>query len=138
VQIGNVALPPKNEMKCLGTHLDRRLTLAKHIKTKRNKLKLKAKMCTSYSCEDQHSQQKANSSYIKQYLNPSGLMAFSYGGQPQVLTSKSFSASYPRLYSECTLVYEQPQDPSRPTNEHSAQRNKNVESQTLQQFRKEH
>jgi hypothetical protein len=33
--MGNVDLPQKNEVKYLGMHLDRRLTWAKHIKTKR-------------------------------------------------------------------------------------------------------
>jgi hypothetical protein len=36
VQMGNVALPQKNEVKYLGVHLDRRLTWAKHIKTTEN------------------------------------------------------------------------------------------------------
>jgi hypothetical protein len=34
VQMGTVALRQKNEVKILGMHLDRRLTWAKHIKTK--------------------------------------------------------------------------------------------------------
>jgi hypothetical protein len=41
--MGNVELPQKNEVKCLGMHLDRRLTWAKHIKSKRKQLNLKAK-----------------------------------------------------------------------------------------------
>jgi hypothetical protein len=35
--------PPQKELKHLGTHLDRRLTWAKYIKTKRKQLNLKAK-----------------------------------------------------------------------------------------------
>jgi hypothetical protein len=35
MQMGNVDLPQKDEVKYLGMHLDRRLTWAKHIKTKR-------------------------------------------------------------------------------------------------------
>jgi hypothetical protein len=41
--MGNVYLPQKNEVKYLGMHLDRRLTWAKHIRTKRKQLNLKAK-----------------------------------------------------------------------------------------------
>jgi hypothetical protein len=41
--MGNVDLPQKNEVKYLGMHLDRRLTWAKHIKTKRKHLNIKAK-----------------------------------------------------------------------------------------------
>jgi hypothetical protein len=43
VQMGNVDPPQKNEVKYLVMHLDRRLTWAKHIKTKRKQLNLKAK-----------------------------------------------------------------------------------------------
>jgi hypothetical protein len=43
VQMGNVDLPQKNEVKYLGMHLDGRLTWAKHIKTERKQLNLKAK-----------------------------------------------------------------------------------------------
>jgi hypothetical protein len=41
--MGNVVLPQKNKVKYLGMHPDRRLTWAKHIKTKRKQLNLKAK-----------------------------------------------------------------------------------------------
>jgi hypothetical protein len=41
--MGNVALPQKKEVKYLGMHLDRRLTWAKRIKSKRKQLNLKAK-----------------------------------------------------------------------------------------------
>jgi hypothetical protein len=43
VAMGNVDLPQKNEVKCLGMHLNRRLTWAKHIKTKRKQFNVKAK-----------------------------------------------------------------------------------------------
>jgi hypothetical protein len=43
VQMGNVDLPQKNEVKYLGMHLDRRLTWTKHIKTKLKQLNLRAK-----------------------------------------------------------------------------------------------
>lgn len=43
VQMDNVALPQKRERKYLDMLLDRRLTWAKHIKIKRNRLNLKAK-----------------------------------------------------------------------------------------------
>jgi hypothetical protein len=43
VQIGSVDLPQKNEVKYLAMHLVRRLTWAKHIKTKRKQLNLEAK-----------------------------------------------------------------------------------------------
>jgi hypothetical protein len=41
--MGNVDPPQKNEVKYLGMYLDRRVTWAKHIKTKRKQLNLKAK-----------------------------------------------------------------------------------------------
>jgi hypothetical protein len=41
--VGSVDLPRKNEVKYLGMHLDRRLILAKHIKSKRKQLNLKTK-----------------------------------------------------------------------------------------------
>jgi hypothetical protein len=41
--MGNVDLPQKNEVKYLGVHHDRRLTWAKHIKSKRKQLNLKVK-----------------------------------------------------------------------------------------------
>jgi hypothetical protein len=43
VQMGNVDLPQKSEVKYLGMHLNRRRTWAKHIKTKRKQLNIKAK-----------------------------------------------------------------------------------------------
>jgi hypothetical protein len=43
MQMGSVDLPQKNEVKYLGMHLDRRLTWAKHIKTRRKQLNLKEK-----------------------------------------------------------------------------------------------
>lgn len=43
VQMCNVALLQRTEVKFLSMHVDRRLTWTKHIKTKRNQLSLKAK-----------------------------------------------------------------------------------------------
>jgi hypothetical protein len=43
VQVGNVDLHQKNEVKYLKMPLDRRLTWAKHIKTKRKQPNKKAK-----------------------------------------------------------------------------------------------
>jgi metal-sulfur cluster biosynthetic enzyme len=43
VQMGNVDLLQKNEVKYLGMHLDRRLKWAKHIKSERKQISLKAK-----------------------------------------------------------------------------------------------
>jgi hypothetical protein len=43
VQMGNVDLPQKNEVKYLCMHLNSRLTWAKHIKSKRKQFNLKAK-----------------------------------------------------------------------------------------------
>jgi hypothetical protein len=43
VQLDNVDLPQKNKVKYPGMHLNRRLTLVKHIETKRKQLNLKAK-----------------------------------------------------------------------------------------------
>jgi hypothetical protein len=56
VQMGNVDLSQKNKMKYLGMHLDRRLTWAKHIKTKIKQLNLKAKQIRWLLEEDQHYQ----------------------------------------------------------------------------------
>jgi hypothetical protein len=97
VQMGDVALPQKNDVKYLGVHLDRRLTWARHIKAKRNQLNLKVKKCTGYSERDQHYQLKVNCYYTKQFSNPSVLTAFSYGGQPLIPTLKYPSASNRRL-----------------------------------------
>jgi hypothetical protein len=41
VQMNNVALPQVKEVKCLGMHLDRRLTWTKRVKMKRKQLNLK-------------------------------------------------------------------------------------------------
>jgi hypothetical protein len=41
--MGNAALPQNKEVNHLDMHLDRSVTWAKHIKTKRNHLNLKAK-----------------------------------------------------------------------------------------------
>jgi hypothetical protein len=41
--MGNADLPQKNEVKYLGMHLDRKLTWAKRVKSKRKQLNLKAK-----------------------------------------------------------------------------------------------
>jgi hypothetical protein len=41
--MGNIGLPHGNKVKYLGMHLDRRLTWAKHIKSKRKQLNLKVK-----------------------------------------------------------------------------------------------
>jgi hypothetical protein len=49
VQMGNVALKIKPEVKYLGMPLHRRLTWAKHIKAKRKQLNIKVKNCTGYS-----------------------------------------------------------------------------------------
>jgi hypothetical protein len=43
VQLVSAGLPQKNEMKYLGMYPDRRVTWAKHIKTKRKQLNLKTK-----------------------------------------------------------------------------------------------
>jgi hypothetical protein len=56
VQMGSVDLSQKNKMQCLGMHLDRRLTWAKHIKTKIKQLNLKAKQMRWLLEEDQHYQ----------------------------------------------------------------------------------
>jgi hypothetical protein len=63
--MSDVDLPQKNEVKCLGMHLHRRLTWAKHIKTKKKDLNQKRSKCIGYSVDDQHYQQKANSSFTK-------------------------------------------------------------------------
>jgi hypothetical protein len=76
-------------------HLDRRLKWEKHIKktvqpkSETNVLATRKKI--------KHYQEKANSSYTKQYSNPYGPMEFSYGGQPPISTSKSSSAFNQRL-----------------------------------------
>jgi hypothetical protein len=91
-------------------HLDRGLTWAKHIKTKRKQLNLKAKKCTGY-WEDQHYQQNANSSYTKQYSNPYGPMEFSYGRQPPIPTWKSSSSFNARSILNAPCYINDHQDP---------------------------
>jgi hypothetical protein len=57
MQMGDVHLPHETEEKYLGMHLDRRMTWAKHIKTKRKQLNQKAKQMHWLLEEDQHYQQ---------------------------------------------------------------------------------
>jgi hypothetical protein len=65
--MGSVDLPQKNEVKYLGMHLDRRLTWAKHIKTKRKQLNLKAKQMHWLLGRRSTLSVKANFSYTEQY-----------------------------------------------------------------------
>jgi hypothetical protein len=80
-------------VKYLAMHLDRRLTWAKHIKTKRKQLNLKAKQMHWLLGR---STLLIDSKFLlyKAVLQP---MEFSYGGQPPIPTSKSSSAFHPRL-----------------------------------------
>jgi hypothetical protein len=97
VQMGNVDLPQKNEVKYLGMHLDRGLTRVKHINSKRKQLNIKAKEMNWLLGRRSIPSIESNSSCAKQYSNPHGPMEFSYGGQPSIPTLESSSTFNPRL-----------------------------------------
>jgi hypothetical protein len=66
VQMGNVAIPQKNEVKYLGMHLDKRLTWENHIKFKRKYLNLKTKQM-NWLLGKSTLLMEGKSSYTKQY-----------------------------------------------------------------------
>jgi hypothetical protein len=90
-KMGNIDLPQKNEMIYLVMHLDRRLTLAKHIKTKENSSTKKQKPTWLLG----RSTLSIESKFF--LYEPYGPMEFSYWRQPPITTSKSAGAFKPRL-----------------------------------------
>jgi hypothetical protein len=95
--MGNVALPQKYEVKYLGMHLDRRLTWAKHIKSERNQLNLKAKQM--HWLIGRRSTLSTGSKLLlyKAVLEPIWTYGVQLWGQPPIPTSKTSSAFNLRL-----------------------------------------
>jgi hypothetical protein len=94
--MGNVDLARKNEVKYLGKHLDRRPTWAKHIKTRRKQLNLKAKQIHRLLRRSTLSTESKLLLY-KAVLIPIWTYGIQLWGQPPIPTSKSSSAYNPRL-----------------------------------------
>jgi hypothetical protein len=96
VQMGNVDLPQRNEVKYLSMRLDRRLTWAEHIKktaqskSETNALPTPKKINTV--------NRKQTPPIQRSTQNPSARMAFSYGRQTRIPTSKSSSAFNQRFF----------------------------------------
>jgi hypothetical protein len=74
-------------------HLDRRLTWAKHIKSKRKQLNLKAKQMHWLLRRRSTLSTESKLLLYKAVLKP----IWTYGGQPSIPTLKSSSAFNPRL-----------------------------------------
>jgi hypothetical protein len=130
VQMGNVDLLQKNEMKYL--RISREDWHRQSIPNrKENSSTKKRNKWTLYSEEDNTIKRKQTPP-----IQSSGPMEFSYGGQPPIPISKSSSASIQvsPIYSECTLVHKQPQDPWISTNEHSAKWNKKANIKYLRKL----
>jgi hypothetical protein len=93
VQIGKVDLPQKNEVKYLGMHLERRLTWAKHIKSKKEITQPKSETNELAARKKINTISRKQTPPVQSSLKP----IWTYGSQPQIPTSKSSSASNPRL-----------------------------------------
>jgi hypothetical protein len=91
--MSNINLPQRNELKYLDMHFKSRLTWAKHIKSKRKQLNLKAKQM--FWLLGRRSTLPTESKLLlhKAVLKP----IRTYGKQPPIPTSKSSSAFEPRL-----------------------------------------
>jgi hypothetical protein len=108
--MGNVALPPKNEVKYLGMHRDRRLTWAKHIKPKRKPLSLKAKQMHWILGRSTLSTE-SNSSYTSSVQTHLNLWNSAMGDslQFQHQNPQELSIQDSPIHSECTWIHKKPQ-----------------------------
>jgi hypothetical protein len=112
--MGNVDLPQKNEVKCLGMHLDRRLTWAKHIKSKRNQLNLKRKtnaLATRKKISTVNRKQTPPIQSSTQTHTDIWNSAMGDSLQFQHRNPPALSIQVSPIHSKRTLVHKQPQDP---------------------------
>jgi hypothetical protein len=84
-------------VKYLDMHLDRRLTWAKHIKTKRKQLNLKAKQMNWLLGSRSTLSIESKLLLYKAVLKPIWTYGIQLWGQPPISISKSSSAFNPRL-----------------------------------------
>jgi hypothetical protein len=95
--MGNVVLPQKNDVKYLGMHLHRKLTWAKHIKTKRKQLNLNAKQMNWLLGRRSTLSIESKLHLYNTVLKTIWTYGIQLWGQTQIPTSKSSSPFNPRL-----------------------------------------
>jgi hypothetical protein len=113
VQMVSVDLPRKNEVKCLCMHLDGRLTLPKHMKTKRKELNLKGETSGLATRNKINTINRKQTPPIQNSTQTHMDLWNSATGdnlQFQLRNPPAFSIQDSPIHSEFTSVHKQPQD----------------------------